>query len=117
MNPRSIDEMPKFSENPTTGTTPIEHYVRLVTYLGRVQSVTQSSEKGLTLRTYVKLDTKEWLRMYSRFELTSCLRLPDPVMLTAAALVKDETDLVTSEDVNDQMRTNAMVSINNLRGF
>eukprot|EP00439_Symbiodinium_sp_Y106_P043046 s3501_g5.t1 len=36
-------------------------------------------------------------------------------MLAAAALVKDETDLVRSEDVNDQMRTNAMLSINNLR--
>ena len=63
----SVDEMPKFMENPTTGTTvttPIEHYIRrLVTYLARVQSVTQSSEKGLTLRTYVKLDTKEWLCM------------------------------------------------------
>ena len=54
-------------------------------------------------------------RLHNMCELTSCLHLPDPVMLTAAALVKDETDLVTSEDVNDQMRTNAMVSINNLR--
>ena len=36
-------------------------------------------------------------------------------LLAAAALVKDETDLVRSEDVNDQMRTNAMLSINNLR--
>ena len=118
----SIDETPKFVESPNYGTTPIEHYIRrLVTYLARVQSVTQSSENGLTLRVYVKLDTKEWLRMYARLrnacELTSCMHLPNPVMLTAAALVKDESDLVTGADVDDEMRTIATRSINSLRAM
>ena len=36
-------------------------------------------------------------------------------MLTAAALVKDESDLVTGADVDDEMRTIAMRSINSLR--
>ena len=46
--PRSIDETPKFVDNPNSGTAPIEHYIRrLVTYLARLQSVTQNSEKGL----------------------------------------------------------------------
>ena len=117
---RSIDEMPKFVESPNYGTTSIEHYIRrLVTYLARVQSVTQSIAKGLTLRVYVKLDTKEWLRMYARLrnacEPTSCVHLPDPVMLTAAALAKDELDLVTDADVDDEMRTVAMRSISSLR--
>ena len=53
-------------------------------------------------------------RLHNMCELTSCLHLPDPAMLTAAGLVKDETDLVRSADVNDQMRTDAMLSINNL---
>ena len=117
---RSIDEMPKFVESPNYGTTSIEHYIRrLVTYLARVQSVTQSIAKGLTLRVCVKLDTKEWLRMYARLrnacEPTSCVHLPDPVMLTAAALAKDELDLVTEADVDDEMRTVAMRSISSLR--
>ena len=59
--PHSIDETPKFVDNPTSGTAPIEHYIRrLVTYLARLQSVTQNSEKGLNLKAYVKLDTKQW---------------------------------------------------------
>ena len=90
--PRSIDETPKFIDNPNSGTAPSEHYIRrLVTYLARLQSVTQNSEKGLNLRVYVKLDTKQWLRMYSRIyhacELTTCMHLPDPIMLTAAAMI------------------------------
>ena len=89
--PRSIDETPKFVDNPSSGTAPIEHYVRrLVTYLARLQSVTQTSEKGLNLKAYVELDTKQWLRMYSRIhhacEIAACIHLPDPVMLTAAAI-------------------------------
>ena len=105
-------------DNPTYGTTPIEHYVRrLVTYLARLQSVTQSSAKGLTLRVYVKLGTKEWLRMYSRLyhacELTSCMHLPDPVMLTAATLVKDGDDL--AGDIEEEKRDVAMRAIRNLR--
>ena len=116
--PRSIDETPKFVDNPTYGTTSIEHYVRrLVTYLARLQSVTQSSAKGLTLRVYVKLDTKEWLRMYSRLyhacELTSCMHLPDPVMLTAATLVKDGGDL--ADDIEEDKCDIAVRAIRNLR--
>ena len=39
--PHSIDETPKFVDNPSSGTAPIEHYVRrLVIYLARLQSVT-----------------------------------------------------------------------------
>ena len=41
--PHSIDETPRFVDNPSSGTAPIEHYIRrLVTYLARLQSVTQS---------------------------------------------------------------------------
>ena len=50
-------------------------------------------------------------------ELTSCMHLPNPVMLTAAALVKDESDLVTGADVDDEMRTIATRSINSLRAM
>ena len=61
--PASIDETPRFISNPVDGAAPVEHYVRrLVTYLGRVQSITQRSG-GLRLQTYVSLETKEWLRM------------------------------------------------------
>ena len=114
----SIDETPKFVNSPTFGTTSIEHCVRrLVTYLARLQSVTQSSAKGLTLRVYVKLDTKEWLRMYSRLyhacELTSCMHLPDPVMLTAATLVRDSDDL--AGDIEEERRNTAMRAIRSLR--
>ena len=38
--PHSIDETPRFVDNPSSGTAPIEHYIRrLVTYLARLQSV------------------------------------------------------------------------------
>ena len=79
--PHSIDETPKFIGNPSFA--PIEHYIRrVVAYLARLQSVTQSSAKGLTLKVYVKLDTKEWLRMYSRLyhacELTTCMHPAGP---------------------------------------
>ena len=114
----SIDETPKFGNNPTLGSTPIEHYVRrLVAYLAKLQSVTQSSAKGLTLRVHVKLDTKEWLRMYSRVyhacELTTCMHLPDPVMLTAATLVKDGGDLAA--DIGEEKCDTAMRAIRSLQ--
>ena len=101
--PHSIDETPKFVDNPSSGTAPIEHYVRrLVIYLARLQSVTQNSEKGLNLKAYVKLDTKQWLRMYSRIhhacEIAACVHLPDPIMLTAAAMVRSDSDLSVDSD-------------------
>ena len=101
--PRSIDETPKFVDNPNSGTAPIEHYIRrLVTYLARLQSVTQNSEKGLNLKVYVKLDTKQWLRMYSRIyhacEIATCMHLPDPIMLTAAAMIRSNDDLAVDPD-------------------
>ena len=58
--PQSIDKTPRFIDNPSSRTAPIEHYIRrLGTYLTRLQSVTQNSEKGLNLKAYVKLDTKQ----------------------------------------------------------
>ena len=101
--PRSIDETPKFIDNPNSGTAPIEHYIRrLVNYLARLQSVTQNSEKGLNLKLYVKLDTKQWLRMYSRIyhacEIATCMHLPDPIMLTAAAMFRSNDDLAVDPD-------------------
>ena len=61
----------------------------------------------------MKLDTKEWLRMYSRLyhacELTTCMHLPDPVMLTAATLVKDGGDLAA--DIEEEKRDTAMRAI------
>ena len=100
---RSVDETPKFIDNPNSGTAPIEHYIRrLVTYLARLQSVTQNSEKGLNLKVYVKLDTKQWLRMYSRIysacEIATCMHLPDPIMLTAAAMIRSNDDLAVDPD-------------------
>ena len=56
-----------------------------------------------------------YARLRNACELTSCMHLPNPVMLTAAALVKDESDLVTGADVDDEMRTIATRSINSLR--
>ena len=48
--PPSIHETPKYVDNPADGTIGIEHHVRrLVTYLSRLQSVTQSNAKGLNL--------------------------------------------------------------------
>ena len=93
----------KFIDNPNSGTAPIEHYIRrLVTYLARLQSVTQNSEKGLNLKVYVKLDTKQWLRMYSRIysacEIATCMHLPDPIMLTAAAMIRSNDDLAVDPD-------------------
>ena len=116
--PPSIDETLKYVDNPADGTIGIEHYVRrLVTYLSRLQSVTQSNAKGLTLKVYVKLDTKEWLRMYARLyhacERTSCTQLPDPVMVTAAAFVKDDDDL--NGDLNTQKRDTALRAVRTLR--
>eukprot|EP00439_Symbiodinium_sp_Y106_P055220 s461_g7.t1 len=68
--PHSIDETPRFVDNPSSGTAPIEHYKSANHWMNRSdQSVTQNSEKGLNLKAYVKLDTKQWLRMYS----SSCL--------------------------------------------
>ncbi|CAE7237302.1 unnamed protein product, partial [Symbiodinium sp. CCMP2456] len=81
------------------GTTPIEHYVRrLVTYLARIQSVMQNTDYGLALKVYVKLGTTDWLKMYSRLyhgcDLHPCENLPTPAMLTVAALVNTEEDLI-----------------------
>ena len=117
--PAAIDETPKFISNPTHGTAPVEHYVRrLVTYLGRVQSITQRSG-GLRLQTYVSLETKEWLRMYARLYhacgLSSCRQIPHPTVLAPTALVNDESDLVTDESVSHEMRSGAMRMINSLR--
>ena len=65
----------------------------------------------------MKLDTKEWLRMYARLyhacELASCTQLPDPVMLTAAAFVKDDDDL--NGDLNTQKRDTALRAVRPLR--
>ena len=116
--PHSIDETPKFVDNPSSGTAPIEHYVRrLVTYLARLQSVTQNSEKGLNLKAYVKLDTKQWLRMYSRIhhacEIAACVHLPDPIMLTAAAMVRSDSDL--SVDSDPERSNKALRAIRNVQ--
>ena len=43
------------------------------------------------------------------------MHLLDAVMLTAAALVEDKSDLVAEDGIDDEMRTVAMRSINNLR--
>eukprot|EP00439_Symbiodinium_sp_Y106_P070026 s1447_g12.t1 len=114
----SIDETPKFVDNPSSGTAPIEHYVRrLVIYLARLQSVTQKSEKGLNLKAYVKLDTKQWLRMYSRIhhacEIAACIHLPDPIMLTAAAMVRSDSDL--SVDSDPERSSKALRAIRNVQ--
>ena len=119
-HPRSIDEPPRYVENAATGTTPAERYIRRsVTYLARLLSVTQSCDKGLALTVYVRLDTKEWLRMYSGLcnlcDFQSCLHLPDPVMLTAAALVESDADVVVSEATTYETRANTMKSISDLR--
>ncbi|CAE7949678.1 unnamed protein product [Symbiodinium sp. KB8] len=96
--PAAYDETPKFIPNEAVGATPIEHYVRrLVTYLARIQSVTQNTDYGLARKVYVKLGTQEWLKMYSRLyhgcDLHPCVNLPTPAMLTIAALIKFEDDL------------------------
>ena len=119
--PAAIDETPKFISNPVQGTAPVEHYVRrLVTYLGRVQSITQRSG-GLRLQTYVSLETKEWLRMYARLYhacgLSSCRQIPHPIVLASTALVNDESELVTEESVTDEMRSNTVKMINSLRNL
>ena len=45
----AYDETPLYKPNPEEGTLPIEHYVRrVVTYLGRLQSVTQNKSGGLS---------------------------------------------------------------------
>ncbi|CAE7948322.1 unnamed protein product [Symbiodinium sp. KB8] len=117
--PASVDETPKFISNVVEGTAPVEHYVRrLVTYLGRVQSITQRSG-GLRLQTYVSLETKDWLRMYSRLyhacELSSCRQLPHPVLLTTIALVDDDTKLSREASVTNEMRETTMRLITNMR--
>ena len=119
--PASIDETPKFISNPVEGTAPVEHYVRrLVTYLARVQSVTQRNG-GLRLQTYVSLETKDWLRMYARLYhscgLSSCRQLPHPVFLTATALVTEESDLSREVSVTREMRATAMRLITSLRNM
>ena len=99
--PHSIDETPRFVGQPVfwnSAHCALHQTIGdSVTYLARLQSVTQNSEKGLNLKAYVKLDTKQWLRMYSRIrhacEIAACIHLPDPVMLTAAAMVRSDSDL------------------------
>ena len=72
---------------------------RVVTYLGRLQSVTQNREGGLSLQIYVKMSTSKRLQMYARMyhgcSLGTCEHLPSPAMLTVAALVRSEDDLKT----------------------
>ena len=88
-----------------------------MTDLARLQSVTQNSEKGLNLKAYVKLDTKQWLRMYSRIhhacEIAACVHLPDPIMLTAAAMVRSDSDL--SVDSDPERSTKALRAIRNVQ--
>ena len=118
--PPSIDETPLYIDSPDDGTTSIEHSVRrLVTCLARLQSVTVSNEKWLSLKVYVRLDTKEWLRVYARLyyasELTSCMHLPDLVTLAAATLINDvDLDDLTGEHEED-VKTAAIGSVRNIR--
>ncbi|CAE7337702.1 unnamed protein product, partial [Symbiodinium sp. KB8] len=54
--PPAYDKTPKFAHNMEGGTAPIEHYVRrVVTYLARLQSVTQNTDYGLALKVYVNM--------------------------------------------------------------
>ncbi|CAE7480865.1 unnamed protein product [Symbiodinium sp. CCMP2456] len=52
----------------------------------------------LALKVYVKLGTTDWLKMYSRLyhgcDLHPCENVPTPAMLTVAALVNTEEDLI-----------------------
>ena len=65
--PPAYDKTPKFAHNMEGGTAPIEHYVRrVVTYLARLQSVTQNTDYGLALKVYVNMGIRGWLQMYSR---------------------------------------------------
>ncbi|CAE7328507.1 unnamed protein product [Symbiodinium sp. CCMP2456] len=90
--PAAYDETPKYIQNEEFGTTPIEHYVRrLVTYLARIQSVTQNTDYGLALKVYVELGTTD---CYHGCDLHPCENLPTPAMLTVAALVNTEEDLI-----------------------
>ena len=117
--PTVLMRRPGSSTTRLLGTAPIEHYIRrLVTYLARLQSVTQNSEKGLNLKAYVKLDTKQkWLRMYSRIhhacEIATCMHLPDPVMLTAAAMIRSNSDL--SVDTDPERSNSALRAIRNVQ--
>ena len=52
-------------------------------------------------------------RLYHACELTSCTQLPDPVMLTAAAFVKDDDDL--NGDLNTEKRDAALRVVRTLR--
>ena len=54
-----------------------------------------------------------YARLYHACELTSCTQLPDPVMLTAAAFVKDDDDL--NGDLNTQKRDTALRAVRTLR--
>ena len=132
--PPAYDETPKFAPNMEDGTTPIEHYVRrVVTYLARLQSVTQNTDYGLALmKVYVKMNIRGWLPMYSRLyhgcDWEPCDHLPTPVMLTIAALVNSEEDMRgnhndedvnmnTGNDVNapDRHRENALKAAREMR--
>ena len=118
--PPTNDETPKFAVNHDVGTTSIQHYVRrLVTYLARMRSVLQSDEKGLNLQVYVKLNTKMWLRMYSRLyhalALVSCVHLPSPPMLTAAVMIEQGSDLVDGENISEESKITTMNELNGFR--
>ena len=54
-----------------------------------------------------------YARLYHACELASCTQLPDPVMLTAAAFVKDDDDL--NGDLNTQKRDTALRAVRTLR--
>ena len=57
--------------------------------------------------------TNACARLYHACELTSCTQLPDPVMLTAAAFVKDDDDL--NGDLNTEKRDAALRVVRTLR--
>ena len=99
----AYDETPLYKPSPEEGTLPIEHYVRrVVTYLGRLQSVTQNKSGGMSAQVYIKASTSKWLQMYARMYhgcgVGTCEHLPTPAMLTAAALVRSEDDLKVGEN-------------------
>ena len=65
--PPASDETPKYEPNMEGGTIPfIEHNARrVVTYLARLQSVTQNTDSGLSVKAHVKMRNKDWLHMYA----------------------------------------------------
>ena len=116
--PHSIDETPKFVDNPSSGTAPIEHLRQTIGDLLSQTSVRHSEQRERAKsQSVVKLDTKQWLRMYSRIhhacEIAACVRLPDPIMLTAAAMVRSDSDL--SVDSDPERSNKALRAIRNVQ--